>query len=436
MVEIIRGTVIQSSDAVIENGAVAIEHDEIIAVGTWDNISRDYDTSELHGSADHVLIPGFVNTHSHAVQTLFRGAADDRDLLSWLEEVILPGEATLTEKELVASCRIGYGEMLLAGITTTNDMLTANHSAAGLKAAEESGIRGRVGKMLMDRNVPDGLLAPTDEVLEEAHHLADLYPQGGRIQYSYAPRFIPTCSDKLMAESSQAARERGLMVHTHASENQKECAWVEELTGESNIHALHQFGVLGEHTVLAHGIWTSETEMKLIADTGTSISHNPTSNAKLGSGIAPVPEYLAQGTQVGLATDGSPATGGHDFFLEMKLSGFLQKSTRNDPKVLPARTVFNIATAGGAQALNYSDIGKIEVGYKADLVLLNPSLPHAYPRYDPFSYIVYTAQTRDIQAVWVNGNQQVSESNLVKDISPYFDIAQSYARDQPFLTRD
>ncbi len=433
-IRIIRGKIVNPYD-IINNGAIVIEGDIIIAKGTFDEISERYKTDNIIGDLRSLILPGFVNTHSHAVQTLFRGAADDKELLDWLEDVILPGEATLTEEELYASCRIGYAEMILSGITTTNDMLTGNHARAGMQAAVDSGIRARVGKMLMDRNVPLQMLGKTDEIMKEANELAVEYPKGGRIQYSFTPRFIITCTDELMRLASAAAKKHGLMFHTHAAENRKEGDTVREFTGKGYIDAMDHLDGLGEHVILAHCVWTDKYEQNLLRETNTRISHNPSSNSKLASGIAPVLDYIEQDMILGLATDGSPATGGHDFFLEMRLATFLQKARHKDPKALPAEKVFELATIGGAKALNYDNIGLLEVGYKADIVVLNPTHPSAYPMYNPISYIVYTATSRDISDVFINGVHLIKNGILLQDMSRYYEIADRYAEERPFENR-
>ncbi|MCY3410091.1 MAG: amidohydrolase family protein [Candidatus Heimdallarchaeota archaeon] len=431
---IIRG-IITNPHEIIKDGAIVIQGDTIIAKGPFTQIVQDYDSNNIVGHKNAIIMPGFVNTHSHAVQTFFRGAGDDKELLDWLGDVILPGEATLKADEVYASSRIGYAEMLLSGITTTNDMLTGNHAAQGLKAAVDSGIRGRVGKMLMDRNVPEPMLGDTEEVLNEAHSLAEQYPKGNHIQFSFTPRFIITCTDDLMRLSSDAAKEHQLMFHTHAAENRAEGKTVKELTGKSYIHAMDHLHGLGEHAILAHCVWTDESEQQLLKTTNTRISHNPSSNSKLASGIAPVHDYLEMGLKVGLATDGSPATGGHDFFLEMRLATFLQKARLKNPMALPAPKVFEMATIGGAQALNLDNVGLLQPGYKADITVLNPRLPNAFPMYNPYSYIVYTASPRDVSDVFVAGVHKVKNYQLMDDLSKYYSMATAYAEDKPFITR-
>ena len=432
---VVRGKIVNPDGEIINDGGVYIQKSYIQDVGDFSTISEKYPDLRVIGNSRKLVIPGFVNTHSHAVQSFFRGAADDLELLDWLNQVILPGEASLSSEELYASCRIGYAEMLMSGITTTNDMLTAKYSELGLQAAVDSGIRGKVGKMLMDRNVPDGLLENRVQIMEEVRDLSMKYPKGGRIEFSITPRFIIACTDELMTESAKFARQNGLLFHTHVAENLNEVADVQKMTSMTYFMAMDSFGAMHENSIFAHCIWPSQIEMNLIKSTGVNISHNPSSNGKLSSGIAPILDYLEMGNNVGLATDGSPATGGHDMFLEMKLASFYQKAKFNDPTLLPATKVFEMATLMGARTLGYKDVGLIRPGYKADIVLLDTDKPNAYPLYNPISYIVYTATKREVSTVIVDGKILVNDGVLQYDMTEFYKLAEKYASEKPFQKR-
>ncbi len=433
---LIRGRILKDAkSAVLTDHAIAIEHGEIVEIGTFEDLKRKYDHPVI-GEPHSIVIPGFINTHSHAVQTFFRGAADDRELLDWLNEVILPGEATIHSDEAYASSLIGYAEMLFSGITTTNDMATVHHADKTIKAAWDSGIRAHVGKMLMDQNAPEELIQDTNQALKEANRLAHENPSGGRIQFSYTPRFLITCSEELMRRAKEEAIKHDLLYHTHAAENIEECKTVREMTGKDYIKAYHDFGVLGKQTILAHCIWVDDEDISLIRKGKTTISHNPSSNGKLASGIAPIPRFLENSIPVGLATDGSPATGGHDMFLEMKLASFYQKARTNDPKIMDARTIFHMATLGGATALGMEDkVGSIEIGKKADLVVLDPSFPNSFPMYNEFSYIVYTATKREVQHVFVDGKPVIRNRKFHMDLTNAFNLAKNYAKSKPWKER-
>ncbi len=431
---IVRGRIIRDAFSPVgKEHALVIEQGTIKKIGLFEQIKKEFDYPVI-GNKNSIVIPGFVNTHSHAVQTLFRGAGDDLELLDWLNQVILPGEASINAGQVYTSSLIGYAEMLFGGITTTNDMATVRHAEQTIKAAIDSGIRGNVGKMLMDRNTIEGLIESTDKAIKEANQLADRYPKGKRVQFAYTPRFLLTCSNELMQRAKEESNKRGLLFHTHAAENISECEEVRKSTGNEYIKAYQDLGILGDKTILAHCVWVSDAEIEIIKETGTTISHNPSSNGKLASGIAPVPKFVQKQIPVGLATDGSPATGGHDMFLEMKLASYYQKAVTHDPKVMDARSVFHLATLEGARALGMEDeIGSIQPGKKADIVILDPVYPNAYPMYNEFSYIVYTATKRDVSYVLVDGKPVVDNRQFHIDLSKQFRLAEEYAREKPWI---
>ncbi len=433
---VVRGTVIQDAfSPVLEDHGVIIEENRIVDIKLWKDI-RLHTHAKIIGSEDSIILPGFVNTHSHAVQTFFRGAADDRDLIDWLNEVILPGEATLTSDEAYASSLLGYLEMISNGITTTNDMATVKHAGHTMQAAKDSGIRAHVGKMFMDQNAPAELIETKAKAITEANKLADMYTSDQRIRYAYTPRFILTCSNELMKTAKLEARKRGLLYHTHAAENVRECKAVEEMTGSTYIHALDALDVLDSKTVLAHCVWTTKEEREILKQRGVAISHNPSSNGKLASGIAPLVDYVKRDIPVGLATDGSPATGGHDMFFEMKLANFYQKAINQNPTAIDAKTVFHLATLGGAKALSMENqIGSIHVGKFADLLVLEPKFPSAWPMYDLFSFLAYTANVRDISSVMIDGKMLVENGTLLAETDKLEDFASSYSKHRPWVQR-
>jgi len=419
---IIQAKYIITSDAqnhVIKDGAVYIDKDRIIAVDTKSTIYKDYSSAREIIADHHILIPGLVNTHSHSVQTLLRGKADDLSLLDWLKKVVLPGEANFTGKEVYISSSLGFAEMIRTGTTTTNDMLTTHHTEEGIKAAIESGIRVRIGKMLMDVNngFPDSMIESADEIIETVRKHIQLFhgSENGRIRYSLNARFLLSCSKNLMKMIVDLHNEEpDVMIHTHASESREEAKTVENFYGVSYIRALHQLDVLGTGTILAHGIWLDNEEYKLIKQTGTKISHNPTSNAKLASGICDVIKYKQMGIVVGLATDGAPCNNNLDMFREMRLAALIQKVKHLNERALPAHDVFKMATIEGAKALNLEhEIGSIEPSKKADLVLIDINGINAIPLYDPISHIVYSAYGKDVSTVIIDGKVVYDNGNFI-----------------------
>ena len=360
------------------------------------------------------LLPGFVQTHVHLCQTLFRNQADDLELLDWLAKRIWVMEAAHTEETLNSSALLGIHELLSSGTTCILDMGTVRHTEAILDAVRSSGIRASVGKCLMDHpsTTPEGLREPTRDALAEASALYDQWHgrEHDRIRVSYAPRFVISCTERLLTEVSRRAHEQKALIHTHASENLKEIQMVKKLVHCENVEYLHQLGLCGPDLVLAHCIWLKPSEKNILARTGTHVVHCPSSNMKLASGLAHVPELRARGINVALGADGAPCNNNLDMFGEMRLAALLHKPGAG-PKAMRAQEVLDMATRDGAKALGWrDDIGSIEIGKKADLVALDlrtPSttVPAGHER-DPeaiASSIVYSSDPRHVRMTWVDG---------------------------------
>ncbi|MHA1687016.1 MAG: amidohydrolase family protein [Candidatus Heimdallarchaeaceae archaeon] len=418
---------------IIHDGAVYVVNDKICAVGKKQEIHKNYSAKTILDGENKIVLPGLINTHSHSVQTLLRGKADDLALLDWLRQIILPGESTFEPEEVYTSSLLGFAEMIRTGTTTTNDMLTTHDSEEGIRAAIKSGIRTRIGKMLMDINnqFPDNMINDTEEIIETVYDHINKYHRSYncRIRYSLNARFLLSCSPQLMKEIAQIHNEiPDILIHTHASESQAECKAVERMYNKSYIRALKELGVLGPRTILAHGIWLDDEEFEIIKKTNTKIAHNPSSNAKLASGICDVTKYHQQGIIVGLATDGAPSNNNLDMFREMRLATFLQKLKHLNEKALPAVKVLRMATIEGAKAINMEkEIGSLEVGKKADIIQVNINDVNAYPLYDPISHLVYSASGKDVittiidgKIVYQNGEfTTFSKKELFKNVQNY-----------------
>jgi len=354
------------------------------------------------------VLPGFVQTHVHLCQTLFRGAADDLALIDWLKNRVWPMEAAHTGASARASARLAIAEMIKGGTTCALTMETVNHTAEAFRVVEESGFRATIGKCMMDKGdgMPDALHEETESsireslsLLEEWHGRAD-----GRIRYGFAPRFAVSCTREMLMKVAQLARERGVMIHTHASENRTEIEMVERETGQRNVAYLHSVGITGRHVALAHCIHLNDAEIEILASTSTNVAHCPSSNLKLGSGIAPIKEMLERGISVSIGADGSPCNNRLDMFTEMRTAALLQK-VQHGADVLPAQRTLRLATRDGARALGLEgEIGSLEAGKRADVIILNLKCLHASPRpTDIVSAIVYSAQASDVQTVIIDG---------------------------------
>ncbi|MDP3910596.1 MAG: 5'-deoxyadenosine deaminase [Gemmatimonadales bacterium] len=365
-----------------------------------------------------VVLPGLIQAHIHLCQTLFRGLADDLPLEAWLERRIWPLEAAHTPESVYWSAMLGAAELLLGGTTAILDMETVRHTASAFEALEEIGLRATAGKCLMDAAPavsPAALREPTDRALQESADLCERWhgAAGGRLRYCFAPRFAPSCSGPLLRAVSDLAERAGAVVHTHAAETPLELEMVKRATGHDEIAYLDSVGIAGPRAALAHCVWVSPEGVQRLAQQATNIVHCPSSNLKLGSGIAPVPEMLAAGCRVAIGADGAPCNNRLDAFAEMRLAALIQKP-RLGPDALPAIEALELATLGGARALGLErEIGSIEVGKLADVIVLDLDGPHAQPaEADLVSRIVYSAQPADVRHVIVEGRVVVRDGVL------------------------
>lgn len=397
-----------------EVGDLLMRGDRIAQLGVVEDPPRGSRVIYAGGCA---VMPGFVQTHVHLCQTLFRGAADELALLDWLRLRIWPLEAAHTPESIRASARLAIAELLLSGTTAVQTMETVRHTDAVIEALVESGMYAVTGKCLMDdpETCPPGLLQDTETALREAVDLAETWDGGvdGRLKICLAPRFAVSCTDACMREVGSLAAAGGWRVHTHASENRDEIELVQRRTGERNITYLHDTGLSGEHVGLAHCVWLESDEIDLLARTGTHALHCPSSNCKLGSGIAPVPELLRRGVSVSLGADGGPCNNTLDMFREIRMATMLQK-VQHGPESMPASTMLSMATRAGAAALGWGgQMGVLETGAVANVLLVSLDGTHSTPGPDPLSTLVYSCRSADIRAVWLAGQQVVSEGRLM-----------------------
>jgi cytosine/adenosine deaminase-related metal-dependent hydrolase len=410
---LLAGTVVVDDSTVVEDGAIVVEGDRIVAVGPAEDLRDRYPDHERREL--DILCPGLVQTHVHSVQSPGRGLADDTDLFEWLEEYILPIEADLTADELELASLLSYVELLEHGTTCCVDHLTVHHSERAFEAAATAGIRGVLGKALMDRNAPDGLQEPTEEGLAETRSLIDRYHRlaNDRLRYAVTPRFTPTCTEACLRGAREIADDYdGVRIHTHASEHE---SVVDDVTGERgmrDIEWLHEVGVTGEDVVLAHVILTDERERELLAETGTHVTYCPSSNMKIGAGVAPVVDYLDRGINVALGNDGTPVNNTLDPVSEMRQATLLQTVEQRDPETLPARAVFRMATRNGAKAAGYDRVGALREGWKADIVGVRTDTSRAVPLHDVYSYLVYAATGSDVAFTMVDGEVVVDGGSI------------------------
>jgi 5-methylthioadenosine/S-adenosylhomocysteine deaminase len=369
-------------------------------------------------AADCAVLPGFVQTHIHLCQTLFRGAADDLSLIDWLKKRVWPMEAAHTAASIRASARLGVAELIKGGTTCALTMETVNHTDEVFKVVEETGFRATIGKCMMDKGegVPSALHEETERSVRESVTLLEAWhgKADGRIRFCFAPRFAVSCTRELLSQVAELARARGVMVHTHASENRSECELVERETGMRNIAYLDSVGLSGRHVALAHCIHIDEQEMQILKSTRTNVAHCPSSNLKLGSGIAPITNMLETGISVSLGADGAACNNRLDMFTEMRTAALLQKALHG-PEAMPARLALRMATIDGANAIGIGDeIGSIEMGKRADLILISLARLELTPRpVDIISGIVYASQPSDVRTVIIDGQLVKTDGRLL-----------------------
>jgi 5-methylthioadenosine/S-adenosylhomocysteine deaminase len=411
---------------IIENGAVAVAGDRIAAVGPRSEIERAYKARRTLHRPEGIVIPGLVNTHTHAPMSLLRGVADDLALQEWLEKYIFPAEARNVDREFCRwGTRLACMEMLLGGTTTYADMYYFEDVIA--EATKEAGMRGVLGQTMISFPVPDAK-TPAD-TLRFTEGFLERFAGDPLIVPAIAPHALYTNSDENLRAARALANRYNAPLLIHLSETKRENDDIAGKRGMSPTRVLESLGLFEGRTLAAHGVWLDDADIAILARRGTGVAHCPSSNMKLASGTAPVLRLLAAGVPLGLGTDG-PAGSNNDFnmFEEMDLAAKLQKVISGDPRALPARTAIEMATRGGARALGMEkEIGSIEAGKKADLVVVDTSAPHAAPMFDVTSQLVYALKASDVREVIVNGRIVVRNGQLLTlDTRRVLDMAHRY----------
>jgi 5-methylthioadenosine/S-adenosylhomocysteine deaminase len=378
----------------------------------------DADGSDVIDAAGCAVLPGFVQTHLHLCQTLFRGAADDLSLIDWLRKRVWPMEAAHTASSVRASARLSIAELVKGGTTCALTMETVRHTEEVLRVVEETGFRAIVGKCMMDKGdgVPAGLCENTGESIRESVALIEKWHgrAGGRVRCCFAPRFAISCTRELLSEVSELAGKHQVMIHTHAAENKNECEIVEGETGLRNVAYLDSLGISGAHVVLAHCVQLDDEEMETLARTKTNVAHCPSSNLKLGSGVARITEMLSNGISVSLGADGAACNNRLDMFTEMRTAALLQKVVHG-PEALPAKRTLRMATIDGARALGLErEIGSLEAGKRADVIVVDVTQLHSSPRHDDVvSALVYSAVAADVRTTIIDGQVLMRDGELL-----------------------
>ena len=410
----------------IRDGAVAVRGGRIAGVGPRAEIDRQFQAAHRLDRPDAILMPGLINTHTHAAMSLLRGIADDVKLQDWLEKFIFPAEAkNVTPDFVLWGSRLACLEMMLSGTTTFVDMYYFEDRVA--QAAKEAGMRGVLGETILRFKSPD---SPTPrDALQYAEKFIQQYKNDPLIVPAPAPHAIYTNDDRDLRAARRLADKYGVPLLIHLSETKTENDDAVRVRGMTPTRLLDALGVLDGPTIAAHGVWLDDLDMKILKAHGTGIAHCPSSNMKLASGVAPVLKLLAAGIPVGLGTDG-PAGSNNDFDLmeEMNLAADLQKVTSGDPTALPAEQAIAMATIQGAHVAGLDkEIGSLETGKRADLITLRLDRPHAVPLYNVYSQIVYALKGSDVEDAAVNGKLIVRDGrSLTLDSTMILSKAREY----------
>jgi cytosine/adenosine deaminase-related metal-dependent hydrolase len=395
-------------------GDLRVRDGVIIAVGDEASERRPARVLDARGAA---VLPGFVQAHVHLCQVLFRGLAEDRPLLDWLRERIWPLEAAHDEKSLRASAELGLAELLRSGVTSVLDMGTVHHHDAVFDAMLRSGIRGLSGKSMVDLGdgMPKGFREKTRASLAESDRLRARW-QGkgrGRLGYAYAPRFVLSCTEALLRGVAERSEASSALIHTHAAEHADEREEVRRAFGDDDVAVLRRFRIAGPRAVLAHGVQLRRDEMRALPRDGTGVVHCPSSNLKLASGVAKVRSLLRAGVRLGLGSDGAPCNNRLDIFAELRSAALLAKVSARRADALAAEDAVALATRGGAEVLGLAEqVGTLEVGKRADVVVVDLSDLHCLPGGSPATRLVYSATPADVRHVIADGAVVVERGEL------------------------
>ena len=402
---------VEPAGSVLEHHAVAVSGERIDALLPAAEIDSRYPGAEVVDLAEHVLIPGLVNAHTHAAMSLMRGLADDRALVSWLSEHIWPAEARHVSAQFVKDgTLLACAEMLRGGITCFNDMYFFPEAA--LEAAQEAGMRAALGMIVIE--FPSAYASDPDDYLQKGLALRDHWREHPLVSFCLAPHAPYTVSDATFRNLATVLGELDVPLHIHLHETEEEISRSLAEHGVRPLERLHRLGLLGPGLIAVHGVHLAPEEIEVLARHGSSVVHCPSSNLKLASGFAPIAQLLAAGVNVAFGTDGAASNNRLDLMQEMRLAALLAKAVARDAQAMPAHLALRCATLGGAIALGLDRrIGSIVPGKLADLVAVRLHGPELTPCFDPVSHLVYAAGREHVSDVWVAGKQQVQARELL-----------------------
>lgn len=403
---------VNSDCDIIENGVVCIKEGNLDRIDAWADDKPLPEAKEIIDANGGIVMPGLVNTHTHLPMTLFRGLADDLPLALWLDEFIFPAEKKHINSESVKlGTLLACAEMILSGTTTCCDGYFFEDDVAS--TVYESGIRGVLGQGVIDFPAP-GVPDLSDNIENAVGYVEKWQKISPLITPSIFCHSTYTCSEETLKKAKAASDSKALLFQIHAAETKSEYIRIQTKQHTTPVKYLDRIGILDENTLIVHGIWLDDDDIEIIAKRRSKVSHNPQSNMKLASGIAPVPSLLNAGVTVGLGTDGCASNNDLDLFREMDTAAKLHKVNLLDPTVMDAGTVLKMATQDGAKAIGLDKhIGSLEPGKQADVIIVDTNKPHLVPMYNSISHIIYTAQGSDVRDVMVAGRILLRNKNLL-----------------------
>jgi len=392
----------------ISRGYLAVRGDSIARLGEGDG--EGIQARKVIDARGGLILPGLINSHTHAAMTLFRGLADDLPLMEWLTNYIFPVESRMDGDFVHTGSLLACAEMILSGTTTFCDMYLFEDEVA--RAADRAGMRCVAGEVLYDFPSPN--YGPPEEGLRYTESLIQKWQGHPRISIAVEPHSLYTCSPSLLEAANELALRYGVPLVIHVAETRHELEEVQKRFGRKPFEHLAALNILGPHVIADHCVHLDDTEIQRIVKYGVKPVHNPESNMKLASGVSPVFRLLAQGARVGLGTDGCASNNNLDLFCEMDMAAKLNKVEAMDPTVLDAPTVLRMATSMGAEVLGLSDkVGSLEPGKKADIIVVDTHKPHLTPMYNPYSHLVYAARGSDVSHSIINGALVMEERRLL-----------------------
>ncbi len=443
------GTIITIDEhrRVIRDGAVLVENDRIAQVGKADQVKAEPRAEFEINAKGTVILPGLIDTHVHLAQALLRGCADDTSLIDWLQKFVWPLQGNFEAEDGKVSAELCMLEMIKSGTTTfLESLLHSRYGFDGIaESVQNSGMRGILSKTVMglpgygtEKSIMHpGMIEDGETCLREVESHFKRWDgrANGRVRVWYGARSLGGCTKELYERIAKGARELRTGVTMHLSEVQEDVRYAKKEFGMMPAEFMNKVGLVGRNVVFAHGVWLTEKEWQILADKGGSVAHCPSSNMKLASGIPKVPEMLQAGVNVGLGCDGGPSNNCYDLVREMKTASLLQKARLLDPLAMRAETVLEMATINGAKALGLEkDLGSIEVGKKADVILITLKKPHLTPAFSPVSNLVYAAEGPDVETVLIDG-EVIMENRTVKTLKEEEIVKEAGIRGEKLLER-